>query len=70
MKYEWRKQEKDIYQAKEIPTLVEVPASKYICIKGMEIQIMRILLIELVFLYQVSYTVRMMPKGIHTKRIF
>lgn len=62
MKYEWRKQEKDIYQAKEIPTLVEVPASKYICIKGMGNPNNEDFANRVGVLYQVSYTVRMMPK--------
>ena len=34
MKYEWKKQEKELYSAKTSPTVVTVPAQKYIMISG------------------------------------
>lgn len=34
MKYEWKKQEKMLYGAKAVPTLVTVPAQNYITISG------------------------------------
>ena len=34
MKYEWKKQEKELYGAKKSPTLVSVPAQNYIIISG------------------------------------
>jgi len=30
MKYEWRKQEKDLYLPKEKPTLIKVPEQKFL----------------------------------------
>ena len=33
MKYEWKKQEKELYGAKKSPALVTVPAQNYIMIK-------------------------------------
>ena len=47
--------------SKEIPTLVEVPASKF-CIKGMGNPNNEDFANRVGVLYQVSYTVRMMPK--------
>ena len=34
MKYEWRKQEKSLYGAKQTPIIVEVPKQKFILLKG------------------------------------
>lgn len=34
MKYEWKKQEKELYGAKKSPALVTVPAQNYIMING------------------------------------
>lgn len=34
MKYEWRKQEKNLYGVKQTPIIVEVPKQKFILIKG------------------------------------
>ena len=38
MKYEWKKQEKELYGAKKSPALVTVPAQNYIMITGKVIQ--------------------------------
>lgn len=34
MKYEWKKQDKKLYSAKTIPSLITIPAQNYIMIKG------------------------------------
>lgn len=34
MKYEWKKQEKDLYGAKAVPALITVPAQNFIVIRG------------------------------------
>lgn len=34
MKYEWKKQEKDLYGAKKVPSLITVPKQNYIMISG------------------------------------
>lgn len=34
MKYEWRKQEKDLYGVKQMPIIADVPKQKFILIKG------------------------------------
>ena len=63
MKYEWSKQEKDIYLPKVKPTLVTVPKMKYFTISGKgnpnnnkDFQD------KIGVLYSLSYAVRMMPR--------
>lgn len=34
MKYEWKKQEKALYGAKQIPAMITVPMQNYIMIDG------------------------------------
>ncbi len=34
MKYEWKKQEKDLYGAKQSPAIITVPAQRYLMISG------------------------------------
>ena len=34
MKYEWRKEAKDLYQVKARPSILQVPAQSYIVIDG------------------------------------
>ena len=34
MKYEWKKQEKELYGAKTVPAMVTVPEQNYIMISG------------------------------------
>lgn len=34
MKYEWKKQDKELYKAKKTPTLITVPKQSYIMISG------------------------------------
>ncbi|MFA5603563.1 MAG: GyrI-like domain-containing protein [Bacilli bacterium] len=63
MKYEWKKLEKDIYLPKQIPTLVKVPKSKYICIKGKGNPNNEDFGERIKALYSLAYTIRMMPKN-------
>ena len=63
MKYEWKKQEKEIYQPKENPAIVNVPKSKYFCIKGMGNPNNTDFSNRIEVLYSISYAVRMMPKN-------
>ena len=35
MKYEWKKQEKDLYGAKAVPALITVPVQNFILLRGM-----------------------------------
>ena len=64
MKYEWKKQEKELYLPKNEPTLIEIPQMKYFTITGKgnpnnskEFQD------KISLLYSLSYAVRMMPKS-------
>ena len=66
MKYEWRKEEKDIYLPKQKPTLVIVPKSKYFCIKGKGNPNNKDFSERIEVLYTLSYTVRMMPRNGYT----
>lgn len=63
MKYEWKKEEKEIYLPKTKPTIVEVPASKYFCIKGKGNPNDEDFSNRIGVLYTMSYAVRMMPKN-------
>ncbi len=63
MKYEWRKEEKDIYLPKEKPTLVNVPKSKYFCIDGKGNPNNEDFSKRIEVLYTLSYAVRMMPRN-------
>lgn len=66
MKYEWRKEEKDMYLPKQKPTLVSVPKSKYFCIKGKGNPNNEDFSKRIEVLYTLSYTVRMMPRNGYT----
>ncbi|MDD4608445.1 MAG: hypothetical protein PHD10_04885, partial [Bacilli bacterium] len=63
MKYEWRKEEKEIYLPKEKPTLVSIPKSKYFCIKGEGNPNSEDFAKRIEALYTLSYAVRMMPRN-------
>ncbi|MDD4547891.1 MAG: GyrI-like domain-containing protein [Bacilli bacterium] len=63
MKYEWKKLEKDIYLPKQIPSLLKVPKSKYICIKGKGNPNNEDFGERIKALYSLAYTIRMMPKN-------
>ncbi len=63
MKYEWRKEEKEIYLPKEKPTLINIPKSKYFCIKGRGNPNNEDFSKRIEALYTLSYAVRMMLKN-------
>jgi Uncharacterized conserved protein len=63
LKYEWRKEEKEIYLPKEKPTLVKVPKAKYFCIKGEGNPNDGDFSNRIAVLYSLAYAVRMMPKS-------
>lgn len=62
MKYEWKKSEKE-YSPKLIPEIVEIPKSKYFCIKGKGNPNKPDFSERISVLYTMSYAVRMMPKN-------
>jgi len=66
VKYEWKKEEKEIYLSKQEPTLVNVPKSKYFCIKGKGNPNNEDFAKRVEALYTLSYAVRMMPKNGYT----
>lgn len=66
MKYEWRKQEKDIYLPKTKPELVDIKEAKYICIKGVGNPNDEEFSEKIGVLYELSYAIRMMPKKGYT----
>ncbi len=62
MKYEWKKQEKNIYLQKETPTFVTVPKHKYFTIEGEGNPNGPGFSDKIGTLYSLAYAVRMMPK--------
>lgn len=66
MKYEWRKEEKEIYLPKEIPTLVMVPKMKYITITGKGNPNHEDFQKRIEVLYPLAYAIKMMPKSGYT----
>ncbi|WP_459476871.1 GyrI-like domain-containing protein [Clostridium saccharoperbutylacetonicum] len=63
MKYEWKREEKELYLPKEKPILVKVPKAKYFCIKGKGNPNSEDFSNRIGVLYSLSYAVRMMPKN-------
>ncbi|WP_125152465.1 GyrI-like domain-containing protein [Clostridium rectalis] len=63
MKYEWRKDEKQLYLPKEVPTLIKVPRHKFFMIKGKGNPNNEDFVERIGVLYTMSYAVRMMPKN-------
>ncbi len=63
MKYEWKKQEKEIYLPKESPSLVNIPKAKYLCIKGKGNPNNEDFANRVGVLYLMSYAIKMMPKN-------
>lgn len=66
MKYEYKKQEKDIYGQKAVPSLLTVGKQKYICIKGKGNPNTEDFSNRIAVLYGLSYAIRMMPKKGYT----
>ncbi len=66
MKYEWRKQEKDLYLPKQKPELVTVPEQKFITVKGKGNPNSEEFSKRVEVLYSLAYAIRMMPKQGYT----
>lgn len=66
MKYEWKKQERELYMPKSKPQIITVPKQNFFAIKGKgnpnEIDFAK----KIGVLYSLSYAVRMMPKSGYT----
>lgn len=65
-KYEWRKQEKDLYFPKIKPELVKVPPMKFFLISGRGDPNKEEFAEKVGVLYSLAYAVRMMPKTGYT----
>lgn len=63
MKYEWRKDEKEVYLPKAVPELVQVPRHKFFMIKGKGNPNDEDFSQRIGVLYTMAYAVRMMPKN-------
>jgi hypothetical protein len=63
MKYEWKKSEKELYQPKETPALVTVPAQKFFKISGKGNPNDVDFADRIGVLYSLAYAVRMMPRN-------
>jgi hypothetical protein len=62
MKYEWRKQEKNLYIPKQRPELITVPEQKFFMIKGKGNPNGEEFAEKIGVLYSLAYAIRMMPK--------
>lgn len=62
MKYEWRKQEKNLYIPKQKPELIIVPEQKFLMIKGIGNPNSEEFSEKIGALYSLAYAIRMMPK--------
>jgi len=63
MKYEWKKQEKDLYLPNETPTIITIPKHKFFAIKGKGNPNEADFSERIGVLYSLAYAVRMMPKS-------
>ena len=66
MKFEWKKQEKDLYLPKEKPELITVPLQKFFMISGKGNPNDEEFSEKIGVLYSLAYAVRMMPKHGYT----
>ncbi len=66
MKYEWRKQEKNLYLPKQEPELITVPEQKFLMIQGKGNPNSEEFGEKIGVLYSLSYAIKMMPKQGHT----
>jgi hypothetical protein len=66
MKYEWRKQEKNLYIPKQKPELITVPEQKFLMIKGTGNPNSKEFSEKIGVLYSLAYAIRMMPKQGYT----
>lgn len=63
MKYEWKKQEKELYLPKPEPQIITVPNQKFFAIKGKGNPNEADFSDRIGVLYSLAYAVRMMPKS-------
>ena len=63
MKYEWKKQEKELYLPKPEPQIITVPKQKFFAIKGKGNPNEADFSDRIGVLYSLAYAVRMMPKS-------
>jgi hypothetical protein len=66
MKYEWRKQEKDLYQPKAKPQLLTIPRQQFLMIGGKGNPNGEDFFERIGVLYSLAYAIRMMPKTGYT----
>lgn len=66
MKYEWRKQEKDLYVPKQKPEIVTVPEQKFFMINGKGNPNNEEFAEKIGVLYSLAYAIIMMPKQGYT----
>ncbi|AGX43130.1 GyrI-like domain-containing protein [Clostridium saccharobutylicum] len=66
MKFEWRKQEKNLYLPKEKPDLITVPQQKFFMLSGKGNPNDEEFSEKIGVLYSLAYAVRMMPKQGYT----
>lgn len=62
MKYEWRKQEKELYGVKTTPSLVNVPTQKYVTLSGMGNPNDKLFSEKVSALFSVAYKIKMLYK--------
>lgn len=70
MKYEWKKHDKELYGAKKTPSLVTVPAQKFIMISGKGNPNNDDFSNRVAALYSLAYAVKMGYKSAATKQSF
>lgn len=63
MKHEYKKHEKDLYQPKNKPSLIDVPMMKYIALKGEGNPNSQAFAHKIEALYACAYTIKMFPKN-------
>lgn len=66
MKYQWRKQEKDLYLPKAKPSLIKVPKHNFLMIKGQGNPNGEDFSERVSVLYSLAYAIRMMPRQGYT----
>ncbi|SFF31498.1 hypothetical protein SAMN05216378_5919 [Paenibacillus catalpae] len=62
MKYEWKKNDKQLYLPKNVPSVIDVPAVNYFMLSGKGNPNQADFEEAIGVLYSLSYTVKMMPK--------
>jgi hypothetical protein len=65
MKYDWKKAEKTIYAPNTKPSIVDVPTSSFILIKGFGNPNSEAFQKRVEALYSLSYAMRMSPKNVN-----